>query len=505
MAKPELSAAGSSTGMSELQGRESARDLGDHNELLLEEGGEGDMHRFVTTDGEVGHRGDDAHTAVRPANSRDFDLFESKVFQAHARSMSDKSERNLVALRWAVSFLVAIITSLIALIVVYGSDYLQKFKYHFTSTTLLATVNETATDHSAADLVSAFGVYAAISVGLCLVAAIMTAVVEPVSMGSGIPEIVMMLNGIKVPRAIRFKTLVAKVVGVVFTVAGGLPVGREGPMIHSAAIVGAGMSQGIATSLNCRACSRTACCRQLTPFRNDREKRDFITCGVTAGVSAAFGAPIGAVLFALEEGASFWFRSLTWRALFCSMSALFGLTLIQSFIEYPMPDWGKMSVASGMFNFGSFDTTGQNDGFIHAYNVWELPFFVIIGVAGGGIGAAFNSLNARLTHFRKRRIRSTAVRILEVLVVAFLMAGTTFGLTVWFGECKCIPCVGEPGVTTTRCMSNCTAYEADNTEEDYLNMQQFTCNASQYHDLATLFLSPPELTIKEFYHFPGLY
>jgi hypothetical protein len=38
--------------------------------------------------------------------------------------------------------------------------------------------------------------------------------------------------------------LVCKVVGVTFSVAAGLPVGKEGPMVHSGSVVAAGISQG---------------------------------------------------------------------------------------------------------------------------------------------------------------------------------------------------------------------------------------------------------------------
>ena len=49
---------------------------------------------------------------------------------------------------------------------------------------------------------------------------------QPCAAGSGIPQIKCYLNGVKVPRVVRIKTLLAKVVGVVGAVVGGLAVGK---------------------------------------------------------------------------------------------------------------------------------------------------------------------------------------------------------------------------------------------------------------------------------------
>ena len=75
-------------------------------------------------------------------------------------------------------------------------------------------------------------------------------------------------------------------------------------MIHSGAAVAALVSQGRIGKRKLKFCEH---------FRNDREKRDLVSAGAAAGVSAAFAAPIGGVLFSLEEGASFWNQTMTWR------------------------------------------------------------------------------------------------------------------------------------------------------------------------------------------------
>lgn len=81
------------------------------------------------------------------------------------------------------------------------------------------------------------------SVLVCLGCLLVTKL-EPQAAGSGIPQIKCYLNGVKIPGLLTLKALLAKVFGVILSVSGGLVCGKEGPMIHSGAIVAAGVSQG---------------------------------------------------------------------------------------------------------------------------------------------------------------------------------------------------------------------------------------------------------------------
>jgi chloride channel 7 len=85
----------------------------------------------------------------------------------------------------------------------------------------------------------AYFAYTAYGMVFVLCACLLTIYVGPGANGSGIAEIMGLLNGINYPNAICLQTLFVKCVGTVLAVSGGLAIGKEGPLAHIGANVGA--------------------------------------------------------------------------------------------------------------------------------------------------------------------------------------------------------------------------------------------------------------------------
>jgi hypothetical protein len=220
--------------------------------------------------------------------SHNYEPDESEVWRAHVaqthlrnRGQWWTNDKKRAWKRWMITMIIGVIQAFLAFFCNLGSRALSTWKYEFVYDIIkwkndggnavgnsgsysnngngddLWAYNEQDNDNSNAYYDangsqsftglnfggSAFFVFVLIQTFFALIASIFV-YFEPVSGGSGIPEIKCFLNGINLPKVVRIKTLVCKVVGVTFSVAAGLPVGKEGPMVHSGGVVAAAVSQG---------------------------------------------------------------------------------------------------------------------------------------------------------------------------------------------------------------------------------------------------------------------
>lgn len=198
----------------------------------------------------------------------------SSVYEADRLGQSLWSYRKRTACRWLLNIVIALGTSLAGVAVKYTSGAIASAKF--------TVVNNLIDAEKAGTLPfgCALGAFVAISTGLGLVAAIPASFIERMSAGSGISEVKCILNGLNLPQVLDLKTLICKLFGNSLAVASGLPVGMEGPSIHSGAIIASWSSMGC--GLRCKCWKRL-----FKEFRNDTERRDFVACGAAAGVAAA--------------------------------------------------------------------------------------------------------------------------------------------------------------------------------------------------------------------------
>ena len=228
--------------------------------------------------------------------SLDFDSLRTKIFE------QKKKSRASMMMEWVAYALIGVFTGLTCAIMMSIEEFLIHEKRHIT---------DIIVNGSTHNLIYGWFFFSGFSMLMAMMAACLTVFYGPGAVGSGITELIAYLNGINYPNLLAFETLFTKIFGVLGAVVGSLCVGKEGPMAHIGANIGAGVAY-----------------LPLPRFdflRNDWIKRELIAAGVSAGVSTAFGAPVGGALFAYEMSKpnTFWRFGVLWKSFFsCSLAVL---------------------------------------------------------------------------------------------------------------------------------------------------------------------------------------
>ncbi|KAK4793522.1 hypothetical protein SAY86_023957 [Trapa natans] len=211
--------------------------------------------------------------------------------------------------------------------------------------------------------------------------------------------------------------------------------------------------------------------RWLRFFKNDRDRRDLITCGSAAGVAAAFRAPVGGVLFALEEAASWWRSALLWRTFFTTAVVA---VVLRSCIEFCRSGKCGLFGQGGliMFDINSASTT---------YSSADLLAVIFLGVIGGILGSLYNFfIDKVLRAYSIINEKGPVFKIMLVIIISLLTSCCSYGLP-WL-----LPCTPCPAYLEEDCP----------TVGRTGNFKNFQCPPNQYNDLASLFFNTNDDAIR---------
>ena len=148
------------------------------------------------------------------------------------RTVCKKSDRWITAMSFIIAIVIGLITGLVGAFIKFGIEILARPKYEMFAYYLNQFSDEDAASRPLQLAAIATTMILFSNGGLVFLSGVLGNY-SLVSTGSGIPHIKAYLNGVNVPKLLRIETLICKVFGVILSVAGGMPVGKEGPMIHS--------------------------------------------------------------------------------------------------------------------------------------------------------------------------------------------------------------------------------------------------------------------------------
>uniref|UniRef100_K7FNF6 Uncharacterized protein n=1 Tax=Pelodiscus sinensis TaxID=13735 RepID=K7FNF6_PELSI len=248
--------------------------------------------------------------------------------------------------------------------------------------------------------------------GLMMVSAGVAKYISPQAAGSGIPELKVTLRGVVLSEFFTLRTGLAKLVGVICTLAAGSTIflGKVGPFVHMATI--------LATQLG-RVMVRVA-----GSTENPARKYEMLVAGAAVGVACCFVAPVGGVLFSVEATGSHFAVRDYWRGFFAATWAALPFRLL------PLLHGESETVAV------LFSTSWRVE---FPFDLPELLSFALLGALCGALCCLYLFCHRNLLLLLQDRPLPRRLlgqnKILHAGLVSLVLASITFphGLGQYFG------------------------------------------------------------------------
>ncbi|CAB3403791.1 unnamed protein product [Caenorhabditis bovis] len=266
---------------------------------------------------------------------------------------------------WFLSAMLGFITAIMSIAIDVGIEYLVHFRNY-----LFESARES-------HRYTGFLAWVLYITGLVWLAALTCYAFGKQAVGSGIPEVKVLIHGFVLKNYLSLKTLVAKMIGLTLTIGSGMPVGKEGPFVHIGAIV--------ASLLN----KATTACRYNAFFSNEGRAMEMLSIGCAVGIACTFSAPMGGVLYGIESTSKYFAVKNYWRSFFATTCSAMIFRFAVAFIVPP-------HIAGTITAY--YQTTFPNEVFV----VEELPFFILLGIFTGLIGALFVWYHRQISFFKKK-------------------------------------------------------------------------------------------------------
>lgn len=240
--------------------------------------------------------------------------------------------RNAISTRYALAeaCLIGIFSALSALLLKQGINFLGTYRLHLVS------------QWGAMAVLPLFGLILGAMAGFCV------EWISPSAVGGGIPQIKAALARAKVP--LSFRVALAKIIGTILVLGAGLTLGRRAPTVHIGAALAGELTRYVPTS--------------------PEHRRQMIAAGAAAGLAAGFNTPIAGVMFVVEE----LMRDISNLTLETAIVASFTGAVISLILQS-----NNLQLPSTILPVQDL-----------VFNPRDIPFYLLLGVLAGILGAVFN-------------------------------------------------------------------------------------------------------------------